>query len=92
MKRMFTVVALSLALFSLMGCAFTRPLAVTSNPIGRKVGESSITLLFNFIPLSNDAGIYAAARKGGITTISTVDVRETWWLFGTTTTTVITGD
>jgi hypothetical protein len=54
---------------SLAGCAteFYSPLAVTNNPIGSKVGQSSYL----------EGGVLQAAKSVGITRIATVDVKET---------------
>jgi hypothetical protein len=92
MKKGIALFFLAFIVMITMGCAFTIPLAVTSNPIGRKMGTSEISLLFNVIPLKNDAGVLAAARNGGIVTISTVDIKRSWWVIGTTITTIVSGD
>ena len=91
MKKALPVLVLGLVLLAMMGC-YTLPGSATSNPVGSKMGESKLTLLFNFIPLSNDAGIYAAARQGGISKISTVDLKTSWWIIGTTISTIVSGE
>lgn len=92
MKKVFfgAVAAISLTLAS---CATTLPVAATSNPLGSKIGEASATYLFGWLPLgSTDIGIYAAAKNGGITKISTVDRKITPLFFITTYSTVVSGE
>lgn len=59
-------------------CTTTLPHTATSNAIGSKVGEASVNYLLSIIPIPfvQDAGIKKAASNGGISSISTVDVRE----------------
>ena len=64
MKKLFVAAALATALTS---CSLTLPAAATSNPVGRKVGTATAT----------DASIQKAAQNGGITKISTVDIKQT---------------
>jgi hypothetical protein len=93
-KGIFVSVVLG-ALAILSGCSsVTSPLAATANPVGSKVGEAKVSLLFGTIPLKKDqdGGIYAAARNGGITLISTVDVKTRSWIIGVTRTTIVTGE
>ena len=54
----------------------TKPLAVTSNKVGTKVGTAHATNLFNLAVWGN-AGIEKAAKQAGITKISHVDVKTT---------------
>jgi len=71
MKKVMFVMA-CLALFAMASCAVTpptnyfEPFGVTNNPIGSKVGEA----------LDSEGGILQAAQNGGITHISTVDIRH----------------
>jgi len=92
MKKVLFGTILVLAL-SLASCATTYPLTATSNPVGSKMGQASATYLFGILPLgSADMGIYAAAKNGGITKISTVDMKVTPLLFITTISTVVSGE
>lgn len=85
-----SVIALSLALAS---CASTLPLTATSNPVGSKMGQASATYLFGTIPMGpSDLGIYAAAKNGGITKISTVDTKVVPMFIFTTYSTVVSGE
>lgn len=55
-------------------CSITRPLAATSNPIGKKVGTAKANIIFGLC-FGGNHGIETAAKNGGITKISTVDVK-----------------
>ena len=78
MKKTGFIAALVLAASLLVGCSTVAPLAATSNELGSKVGTASAGYLFGLIPIpfSADYGIEKAARDGGITKISTVDVKS----------------
>ena len=92
MKKTLVVLALVFA-FVLVGCTTVSPLAATSNNLGSKVGEAEGTYLFGTLPLGNlDMGIQKAAQNGGITKISTVDVKTKVGIFTTKVTTVVTGE
>ncbi len=67
------------------------PVGATSNSVGSKVGESSSTKLFLLFTMSK-GGVAEAARNGGITKISTVDVEATTILFYTNIKTIVTGE
>lgn len=93
MKKLFIVCALA-GLIVLAGCTSISPVTATSNPVGTKVGESSVNYLFGIIPLSNpaDMSIQKAAQNGGITKISIVDVKYGWYYFWVTKTTIVNGE
>ena len=90
MKYTFYPAILAMAVF-VSSCSFTMPLAATSNPIGDKVGRSSIVTWFGVFPVKTDASIQAAAKNGGITKISTVDVEVSYRLLRQKRTTIVTG-
>lgn len=92
MKKL-VVVMLALAALLLVGCTTVTPLTATSNSLGGLVGEATGTYLFGVIPLGAklDMGIQKAAQNGGITQISTVDVKVRVGLFTTKVSTVVTG-
>jgi hypothetical protein len=76
MRKIFlTIVSAAIAL-ALTSCSTTTPFAATSNPVGSKMGKSEVTYIIGF-PINNDAGIYKAAKNGGISKISTVDIKYT---------------
>ena len=54
----------------------TKPVAITSNPVGSKVGTAKTTNLFN-VAVWGDAGVNKAAKMAGISKISHVDVKTT---------------
>ncbi|MFN8713688.1 MAG: TRL domain-containing protein [Bacteroidota bacterium] len=56
-----------------VSCKVTTPVAATSNPVGNKVGVSKARRIFGFW-VQSDASIATAAKNGGITKISTVDM------------------
>jgi len=80
------------SMLTMAACATTYPLTATSNPVGSKMGQASATYLLG-IPLGNsDMGIYTAAKNGGITKISTVDVKYQPMFLIATVTTLVSGD
>lgn len=81
MKALFkclsmATVALVMA-FSLSSCAVTLPVNATSNPLGSKVGTATATGYLGILFFDQDASIRTAAKNGGITRISTVDIKST---------------
>jgi hypothetical protein len=74
MKKAFLIVSVALLLSS---CAITLPVNATSNEVGSKVGMSKATGYLNVILIDQDASIQKAAKQGGITKISTVDLKQT---------------
>jgi hypothetical protein len=57
-------------------CSLTLPVNATSNPVGGKVGTATATGFFSVLFFDADASIQSAAKNGGITKISTVDVKH----------------
>ena len=78
MKRKMIAVVVALGVTLLMGssCTVTRPVTATSNPVGSKVGMSRAVNVLGFWTGDNDYSIRTAAKNGGITKISTVDLKE----------------
>tara|TARA_B110000858_G_C17651803_1_gene403033 strand:+ start:602 stop:874 length:273 start_codon:yes stop_codon:yes gene_type:complete len=74
MKKAFLIVSVALLLSS---CAITLPVNATSNEVGSKVGMSKATGYLNVIWIDQDASIQKDAKQGGITKISTVDLKQT---------------
>ena len=58
----------------LASCSLTLPVSATSNTIGSKTGKSKGTCYLSFLCFDADASIATAAKNGGITKISTVDI------------------
>lgn len=68
---------LSLAVATAMilaSCSITTPVAATSNPVGSKRGQATGTCYLSVLCFGADASIETAAKNGGITKISTVDI------------------
>ncbi|MGM0461006.1 MAG: TRL domain-containing protein [Fibrobacterota bacterium] len=75
MKRALTLLVATALFVSLVGCAATVPVNATSNPVGSKVGEAETTAILGFFFDGGDASIKTAAQNGGISEISTVDIK-----------------
>ena len=73
--KMFAAIISVAALMS--SCALTLPVNATSNPVGKKVGTAIATGYLGVLFLNQDASIRTAAKNGGITKISTVDIKQT---------------
>ncbi|MCS6990000.1 MAG: TRL-like family protein [Chloroherpetonaceae bacterium] len=61
---------------TLSACSITTPVAVSSNPVGPKVGKASGTVYLGILAFGVDVSIQKAAKNGGITKISTVDIQH----------------
>jgi hypothetical protein len=82
LKCIMLMIALIALCFLVIGCATTTlPLVATNNPIGYKVGKASGRIWFGMFGKAN-VGIQAAARNGGIRTISTVDITKKLGILG----------
>lgn len=74
-------------------CTTTRPLAVSSNPIGAKEGRASSQAYIGGLLIGGDASIKAAAKQGGISRVATVDVETFNFLYlFIKRTTIVTGE
>ncbi len=84
MKKLFFFLGVALITVFASSCTSTAPLAVTSNSHNNnmKVGISRHTAVFGGLITTGDGGINAAAKNGGITKISAVDVKTTSILGG----------
>ena len=93
MRKVKTIFA-SIAVVAMMSsCALTLPVNATSNPVGSKVGEETATGYLGIFFFNADASIRTAAKNGGITKISTVDIKHTDFLgIVVTYTTIVTGE
>ncbi|MGB3591415.1 MAG: TRL-like family protein [Nonlabens sp.] len=69
--------ALALAVVAIMftACSITMPVNATSNTVGSKVGTAKATVIFGVFAFNEDASIRTAAKNGGISKISTVDIK-----------------
>ncbi|WP_154859425.1 TRL-like family protein [Cyclobacterium xiamenense] len=76
MRKVKTIFA-SLAIVAMMSsCSLTLPVTATSNPIGEKVGTAKATGYLGALFFDADASIRTAAKNGGISEISTVDIKK----------------
>lgn len=92
MKK-FVLAGLASVTLLLASCSSVTPLCATSNPVGKKVGEATGTYLFGILPLGGaDSSIQSAAKNGGISKISTVDVKRSEGIFTIKITTIVTGE
>lgn len=92
MKKFFFLAA-SFAALTLSSCSITLPVAVSSNPIGSKMGEADAQVFFHILSFGGDASIMKAAKKGGITRVATVDMKVSDILgIVQTYTTIVTGE
>ncbi len=88
---MFAILLSVVAMMS--SCALTLPVNATSNPIGNKVGTAVATGYLGILFFDEDASIRTAAKNGGITKISTVDIKQTSLLnIVVTYETIVTGE
>jgi hypothetical protein len=77
MIKKIKLIAASITLVVMMtGCALTLPVNATSNSVGSKVGTAKATGYLGILFFDQDASIQTAARNGGITKISTVDIKQ----------------
>ena len=78
LRKVFGLFIAMIAMGALLSsCAITLPVNATSNPVGSKVGTAKATGYLGYIFFDQDASIQTAAKNGGITKISTVDIRQT---------------
>ena len=93
MKKVKTIFALLAVVAMMSSCSLTLPVAATSNPVGNKVGEATATGFLGVLFFDADASIRTAAKNGGITKISTVDIKQENVLnLIVTYTTIVTGE
>jgi len=76
MRKVKTIFALLAVVAMMSSCSLTLPVAATSNPVGTKVGEAKATGYLGVLFFDADASIRTAAKNGGITKISTVDIKQ----------------
>ncbi|MEA1873874.1 MAG: TRL-like family protein [Bacteroidota bacterium] len=76
MKKIKAIALTVIAAALFAACSVVLPVNATSNPMGSKVGTASATGYFYVLFFNQDASIQKAAKNGGITKISTVDMRR----------------
>lgn len=95
MKKIAILLGLIVSVSAFFGCSSVAPVCATSNELGSKVGTNTAAYIFGWIPIGGtDFGIAGAAKNGGITKISTVDLKSFSYLFGLYCghTTIVTGE
>ena len=73
LPKLFTATAVAAVLSA---CSITVPVTATSNPVGSKVGTAKATCYLGVLCFGEDASIQTAAKNGGISKISTVDLKQ----------------
>ena len=92
-KKIKTLAIVTIAGLMMSGCALTLPVTATSNAVGMKVGTAKATGYLGVLFFGQDASVQKAAKNGGITKISTVDIKQTSILgLLVTYETIVTGD
>lgn len=77
MLKKIKLFALLIAMGALISsCSIKLPVNATSNPVGKKIGTAKATGLLGYFFFNADASILSAAKNGGITKISTVDIKQ----------------
>jgi uncharacterized protein YdbL (DUF1318 family) len=76
LKKIRTITALLAGVAIMSSCSLTLPVNATSNPVGSKVGTAKATGYLGVLFFDADASIRTAAKNGGITRISTVDIKS----------------
>ncbi|NQX92036.1 MAG: hypothetical protein HRT74_07945 [Flavobacteriales bacterium] len=76
MKKLLFVAGAAF-MMALSSCSLTLPVDATSNEVGSKVGTATATGFLGVLFFNQDASIQTAAKNGGITKISTVDIKST---------------
>jgi hypothetical protein len=93
LKKIKLISAMVAVVAMMASCAITLPVNATSNTVGSKVGTAKATVYFRVLSFGQDASIKKAAKDGGITKISTVDIKMTDLLgLMQTYTTIVTGE
>lgn len=76
MRKVKTFFALLAVVAMMSSCSLTLPVTATSNPVGTRVGTATATGFLGILFFNADASIRTAAKNGGITKISTVDIMQ----------------
>ena len=98
MKKLTTLIAAAALTLGLAACTSVSPVNATANAVGSKVGEAETMTLFGALTIKpkflyKDYSIQTAAKNGGISRISTVDVLNKNILgIVSWTTTIVTGE
>jgi len=80
LKKISKIAVVLSAVAFMTSCSITAPLTATGNTIGKKVGTAKANVILG-MTFGGDYSIQTAARNGGITKVSTVDVTHKNVLF-----------
>ena len=92
MKNLNKLILIGVVLVLTTSCSLTLPVSATANPVGSKVGIAKASGFFGYLYFDADASIKTAAKNGGITKISTVDIKKTSFLIFTGYECIVTGE
>ena len=73
MKKLLCAALIAVTVLS--SCSLTKPVSASGSAIGSKVGQASGTCFLGVLCFGADASIQTAAKNGGITKVSTVDLK-----------------
>jgi hypothetical protein len=76
LKKVSKLFALVAVVAMLASCSLTLPVNATSNAVGSKVGTAKATGFLGVLFFDQDASIQTAAKNGGISKVSTVDIKQ----------------
>ncbi|MGQ1891108.1 TRL-like family protein [Thermophagus sp. OGC60D27] len=76
-KKVSKIFAVLGVMAMMASCSLVLPVNATSNSVGSKVGTATATGYLGVLFFDQDASIQKAAENGGITKISTVDLKST---------------
>lgn len=76
MKKIAKILGVAAFAATMSACSITLPVNATSNPVGNKVGTASGSCYLMALCFGVDASIQSAAKNGGISKISTVDIKQ----------------
>jgi hypothetical protein len=74
MKKLFCLLLVAATI--LTSCSLTKPVSASGTTIGSKVGQATGTCFLGVLCFGADASIQTAAKNGGITKVSTVDLKQ----------------
>ena len=78
MNKKIKIIAAAFVLAILVtSCSLTLPVNATGYAVGSKVGTATATGYLGVLFFNADASIKTAAKNGGITRISSVDLKQT---------------
>ncbi|MBP5296447.1 MAG: hypothetical protein J6Y94_03860 [Bacteriovoracaceae bacterium] len=79
MKKFGAVLCLGV-LLALVSCTITGPVAVSSNSVGPKRAHGCMYSILGGLITSGQNNLYVTAKGAGISKISTVDVKNTYYI------------